>query len=67
MHGKGASDDDKRNAIAHVLEYAQELNDLTERLGGPRPFGDLRGFKGAGQALDKATTHWVLKGMGFIG
>jgi len=66
MHGKGASDDDKRNAIAHVLAYAQELNNLTDQLGGPRPFGDLRGFKGAGQALDKATTQWVLKGMGFI-
>jgi hypothetical protein len=65
MHGKGATDDQMRNAIAHVLEYARGLNDCTTKLGGPKPFGDLRGFKGAGQGLEKKTTRWVLKGMGF--
>ena len=65
MHGKDASDDDKRNAIAHALEYAKELNDLCAALGGPRPFGNLRGFKGAGKPLDKSTSRWVLKGRGF--
>ena len=29
-----------------------------------RPFGDLRGFKGRGQPLERTTTRWVLKGMG---
>jgi hypothetical protein len=65
MHGKEATDDDKRNAIAHALQYAIEMNDLTATLGGPRPFGDLRGFKGAAKALPKPTSRWVLKGMGF--
>jgi len=65
MHGKYASDDQKRNAIAHVLAYAAALNDCTATHGGPRPFGDLRGFKGAAQALEKGTTRWMLKGMGF--
>jgi hypothetical protein len=65
MHGKGASDDQKRNAIAHVLAYAAEFNQLTVACGGPKPFGDLRGFKGSGQSLEKKTTRWVLKGMGF--
>lgn len=65
MHGKEAFDDDKRNAIARVLKYAGELNDLTTTLGGPRPFGNLRGFKGKGQSLDKPTSRWLLKGMGF--
>ncbi len=65
MHGKEATDEQKRNAIAHALEFARGLNDRTVALGGPRPFGDLRGFKGAAHALDKSTTRWMLKGMGF--
>jgi hypothetical protein len=65
MHGKSASDDDMRNAIAHVLAYAEDLNKLTVTQGGPKPFGDLRGFKGAAQGLDKSTSRWLLKGMGF--
>ena len=65
MHGKSSSDDHKRNAIAHVLAYAARLNETTLSCDGPRPFGDLRGFKGAGQALEKKTSRWVLKGMGF--
>ncbi len=65
MHGKEATDDQKRNAIAQVLTYAAELNDLINSLGGPKPFGDLRGFKGRGQPLPKSTSRWLLKGMGF--
>jgi hypothetical protein len=65
MHGKLANDDDKRNAIAHGLKYADELNDFTAARRGPKPFGDLRGFKGARQSLDVATTRWLLKGIGF--
>jgi hypothetical protein len=65
MHGKTASDDNKRNAIAHVLQYADDLNSETAALRGPKPFGDLRGFKGRGKSLDKGTSRWVLKGMGF--
>ena len=65
MHGKAATDDQKRNAIAHALAYAVALNKRTTELGGPKPFGDLRGFKGATHSLDKSTTRWMLKGMGF--
>jgi hypothetical protein len=65
MHGKTASDASKRNAIAHVLSYAEALNVETVALKGPKPFGGLRGFKGRGKSLDKGTSRWVLKGMGF--
>ena len=67
IHGKEATDAQIRNAVAHVLEYAARLNDLTTALQGPPPFGDQRGFKGAAQALDKKTSRWILKGMGFLG
>lgn len=66
MHGKTATDDQKRNAIAHALAYAVPLNEQTVSAGGPRPFGDLRGFKGAAHGLDKNTTRWMLLGMGFL-
>jgi hypothetical protein len=64
LHGKHASDDQKRNAIAHVIEYAKELNGHALSLGGPAPFGDLRGFKGAAQGHSATTSRWILKGMG---
>lgn len=65
LHGKGGTSDQKRNAIAHVLEYAVLLNEHCTSRQGPAPFGALSGFKGAAQALEKETSRWVLKGMGF--
>ena len=65
MHGKTTTEKVRRGAIDHVLEYANRLNAEVLKLGGPMPFGDLRGFKGRGEALDSSTTRWVLKGMGF--
>jgi len=68
MHGKSVSDPDKRKAISLALHYAEGMNRLiavTKNLGF-RPFtGDLRGFIGALGFLDKSTTRWILKGMGF--
>lgn len=65
MHGKPTSDDQKRNGIAHALQYAVELNVLAVKHGGPAPFGNLKGFKGAAKGLPKSTSRWVLRGMGF--
>lgn len=66
MHGKTTDEAKLRNAIAAVLLYAEEINKDLECKAGFCPFcPDLRGFKGAGQALDKSTTRWLLKGMGF--
>ena len=64
MHGKLVSEANKRKAAVDVLRYAKSFNDRTNTLGGIKPFGDLRGFKGRGKALDRATTRWILKGMG---
>jgi len=65
MQGKNATDDNKRNAIAHALQSAIEINGLCVALGGPRPVGDLRGYKGAGKPLPKSTSRWVLRDIGF--
>lgn len=65
MHGKRPLEREKREAIAAVLDYAVKLNDVLGGIAGFRPFGDLRGFKGRGKSLPKATSRWILKGMGF--
>lgn len=65
MHGKPPGDDQIRNAIARVLDYAEAVNKQLHEKHKLKPFGDLRGFSGAAQKLDKRTTRFLLKGMGF--
>jgi len=65
VHGKGISQADARQSLVDVLDYATDLNTFVEGIAGFRPFGDMRGFKGAGQPLAKPTTKWLLKGIGF--
>jgi hypothetical protein len=65
VHGKWISEADARRALVDVLEYAAELNLFLDGVAGFRPFGDMRGFKGAAQPLEKSTTRWLLKGLGF--
>lgn len=65
MHGKRESDDQVRNAIARVLEYAEEINSQLDEKHKLKPFGYLKGFAGRGRKLDKQTSRFVLKGIGF--
>ena len=65
MHGKHVRDDEMRSAIVDAIEYAHGLNDFLQEHAGLKPFGKLQGFKGRGQSLEKETTRWLLKGMGF--
>lgn len=65
MHGKTPSDAKVRNAIGAVLDYAKALNECVANHGGAKPFGDLRGFSGQAKKLEKGTSRWLLKDMGF--
>ena len=66
IHGKDIAEARKRQALVDVLNYAKAMNAFVAGIAGFAPFGqDLRGFKGAGQAIDRATTRWLMKGMGF--
>ena len=65
VHGKPASARDKRKAIVDIIEFAERFNDDVNAIAGFQPFGDLRGFKGRGQPLNKSTSRWILKGIGF--
>lgn len=64
MHGKDVKDSEYREAIVTVVGYAEAFNNFMFELAGFQPFGNLQGFKGRGEALDKKTTRWILKGMG---
>ena len=66
MHGKTVSDDQIRNAIACVLNYAEEVNNQLHENYQLKPFGELRGFAGRSEKLDKSTSRFVLLGMGFL-
>jgi hypothetical protein len=65
LHGKSTTAEEHRAAICEVFDYAEKFNDFVHTTSGFRPFDDLRGFKGRAVGLDKSTTRWLLKGMGF--
>ena len=67
MHGKTATDDQIRNAIACVLKYVEEVNKQLHEKYQLKPFvDDLRGFSGRLKKLDRSTSRFVLMGMGFL-
>ncbi|MCY4614747.1 MAG: hypothetical protein OXB94_14155 [Nitrospira sp.] len=64
-HGMNWKQIEARQGLVSVLDFATDFNEFVgSGKARFRPFGDLRGFKGRGQPLTKATTGWVLKGMG---
>jgi hypothetical protein len=64
VHGKNVGEPEARQAIVDVLDYAAAVNKFVKSIAGFEPFGSMQGFKGAAQPLPKATTRWLLKGMG---
>lgn len=65
IHGKSVTDNELREAITDVLEYAEAFNSEVHAVAGFKPFADMRGFKGRADSLDKRTTKWLMKGLGF--
>lgn len=65
MHGKSLEATDQRKAITDLLRFSNEIDEYIFKNYEWRPFADMRGITGAAEKLDKSTTRWVLKGMGF--
>ena len=63
-HGRPLTAAEARECIAGALEFSEEFDEFVSTTAHFRPYGDMRGFKGAGEPLSKETTKWVLKGMG---
>lgn len=68
IHGKTVPETEKRKALVAVLLYAEGLDSFIAQRAGFRPFTkDMRGYTGRRSALDKSTTAWLMKGLGFNG
>ncbi|MBP6748203.1 MAG: hypothetical protein KA144_01080 [Xanthomonadaceae bacterium] len=65
IHGKPVPDNVMRDAIADCLQYGQLFNADVTASAGFMPFGNMRGFKGRADSLDKRTTKWLMRGLGF--
>ena len=63
VHGKDVNEAAFRQAVVDVIDYAVLLNHQTQTIAQFKPFGDMRGFKGAEQPLEKTTTRWLLSGL----
>lgn len=65
-HGKRWQEKEVREGLTNIIDFASEYNEFVFNLAGFRPFGNLTGFKGRAESLEKSTTRWVLKGMGIL-
>ena len=65
LHGKSATEAEKRQAVMDILDYSEEFNDEVYNKAGFTPFGSMQGFKGRGSSHNRETSRWILKGMGF--
>lgn len=62
-HGKRWQEKEVREGLTNIIDFASEFNEFVFCLAGFKPFGNLTGFKGRAEPLEKSTTRWVLKGM----
>lgn len=66
IHGKNSTSAEHRKALVSLLEYSIQLDELVMEKGDFSPFvTDRRGLTGRGEALDKSTTTWLMRGLGF--
>ncbi len=64
IHGKDVEPADLRYAIGEAIDHATALIAQVQTIAGLN-LGDMRGYKTKIEPLDRRTTKWVLKGMGF--
>ena len=66
LHGKETQEWEKRKALVALLAYAERLDELVWDMAGFRPFAvHMRGFVGRREPLDRSTTKWLMRGLGF--
>lgn len=65
IHGKQVENATLRECIGDSLDFCLELHKQIQGLASFTPFGDMRGFAAKLETLDKRTSKWVMKGMGF--
>lgn len=63
-HGKRLTGAQARTCLMAAFDFMETFSELVHAVGGFRPFGEGRGFKGRTESLTKETSRWVLRGMG---
>ena len=66
LHGRNVINERFPEAVLDVFEYFSGLNDLTYDKSQIWIAGDKRGMLGARGVHSKATSRWILKGMGLL-
>lgn len=67
LHGQSVKPQETLQAVLDILEYAEALNNDLKDLIGKTPFKGLEGAAGRIKPLNRETSMWILKGMGFGG
>jgi hypothetical protein len=66
IHGKSVNAKDQRKALMLILKYSIDIEEFIQGHAGFSPFSsDRRGLTGRGESLDKSTTTWLMRGLGF--
>lgn len=65
IHGKKVEDKDAKKCLVDILDFSKELEAEVRSIASFSPFGDMRGLTGQSKSLDKSTSRWVMKGLGF--
>lgn len=65
LSGKRVSSTEQGAAVELLLAYADTLDAFVAKDAKLHPFSDLTGVKSRSTPLDKTTSRWILKGMGF--
>jgi hypothetical protein len=66
LHGKRIKAGETAYAILDAVEYLAGIDQLLKTKSNILLIGDRRGFKGAKSSHSKATSRWILKGMGLL-
>ena len=66
LHGKKIMKSEMAHAILDTMDYFDGLNDLLYDNSEIWLAGDRTGFKGRAASHSKATSNWILRGMGLL-
>ncbi len=65
IHGKKVEDKDARKCLVDILAFSEGLESEVKSIASFSPYADMRGLTGKSTSLDKTTSRWVMKGVGF--
>lgn len=65
IHGKTMSQAQLRSALSESLTYIQIVNDQVKGIASFEPYGRMQGVLSKSEVVDRATSVWIARGIGF--